>query len=50
MNLIKKLYFDLNHIVSNVDYLNERVIFIIINVDVVALNTQYINRFTTSLF
>ena len=45
MSLIKKLYLDLNYIVSNVDYLSERVIFIIINVDVVTFNAQCINRF-----
>ena len=42
--LINILYFDLNHIVSNVKYLSQRVILAIINVNVEIINNLCINR------
>ena len=40
LKLIKTLYFDLRHIVSNVEYLSQRVIFVIINVNVEIINNH----------
>ena len=44
MELIKTLYFDLRHIISDVEYLGQRVILVITNVNVEIINNHCINR------
>ena len=50
MSFIKIIYFDLNHIFLNVDYLSERVILVLININVEIINKTCINRFRDSIF
>ena len=45
LKFIKTLYFDLRHIISNVKYLSQRVILVIIDKNVEIINNHYINRF-----